>query len=427
MKRLMPWGLGLLLFLGSFCTISCSTPQKIKQPENPPITLEFWTLQMKDFAPLMLEMIGAYEKAHPQVKIHWVDVPFSEGEKRALTSMLSPHPPDVINLNPDFSAILASRGTLVDMNQAVPQSTRSQYLPVAWQGVSLGQQAFGLPWYLTSQVTVYNKALLKRAGLSGPPTSYPQLTAMAQTLHQKTQGYLLMPSISEGGRFFRVLYKANIPVWNAQGHVTFADHGAGEALQYWVNLYQQNSVPKESLTETPQGAVDRYQSGTLGMLLSGPNFLNIVRENALSIYQQTGVAPQFPQTSETIDLYQMILVVPANSAHPKQAVDFALFVTNAQNTLKLSQNAPVLPPHTALLQAPQFTQLSASSTLADKGRVLSARQLVRAHKAIPVHPKQAELNQIMDFSVQQALLGKLSATEAMAQAQQKMNQRLQTP
>ena len=72
------------------------------------ITIEFWTLQLSDFTPYMNSMIDEYEKSHPNIKIKWIDVPFSEGEKRVLASIMSNHVPDLVNLNPSFSSILAS-------------------------------------------------------------------------------------------------------------------------------------------------------------------------------------------------------------------------------------------------------------------------------------------------------------------------------
>ena len=47
-------------------------------------------------------IIKEYESKNPTIKIKWIDVPFSEGEKRILASILSNNPPDLINLNPDF-------------------------------------------------------------------------------------------------------------------------------------------------------------------------------------------------------------------------------------------------------------------------------------------------------------------------------------
>ena len=76
-----------------------------------------WTLQMSDFSDYMNNVISEFEKENPKVKIKWIDVPFSEGEKRTLASVLSDNPPDLINLNPDFSATLAQKGALAEINK----------------------------------------------------------------------------------------------------------------------------------------------------------------------------------------------------------------------------------------------------------------------------------------------------------------------
>lgn len=405
---------------------ACQPPQKVPRADKTgkTVTLEFWTLQMLGFADYIQGMIAEYEKQHPNVKIKWVDVPFSEGEKKALTSMLAQRSPDVINLNPDFSAILASRGALLNMNYWVSAKQRQSYLPVAWQAASLGQKTFGLPWYLSSAVTLYNQALLKKAGYSAPPATYEEMARMAQEMKGRTPGYILMPTITEGGRFFRILLKEGIPIWGDDGQLVFADSHAGEVLSFWVELYNNRLVPPESVTESHQAAVDRYQSGTLALLLTGPNFLNIVRENAPQVYKVTQVAPQFPVDSDSMDFSEMILVVPRRTPHPQEAVDFALFVTNAENTLKLSELAPVLPPHQSALASATFQRYDATDLMA-KARSISARQLLSAKTAMRIHPLQNRLNQIMDYYVQSALLGKLSPQDAMEKAQQDMNKLLQ--
>jgi putative chitobiose transport system substrate-binding protein len=417
--------LTVLLVVASVTLWGCQPPPKVpKVPTGQEkITLEFWTLQMLTFSDYINGMIGEYEKAHPNVEIKWVDVPFSEGEKKALTSMLAQQTPDVINLNPDFSAILASRGALLDMNDWVTPQQQEAYLPVAWQAASLDSQTFGLPWYLSSAVTLYNRELLQKAGFSSPPTTYEDMARMATVMKAKTPGYILMPSVTDGGRFFRVLQKAGVGIWDADHKLAFAENGAGKELAFWVRLYQSGLVPQESLTEGQQAAVDRYQSGTLGLLLTGPNFLNIVKENAPKIFAVTEVAPQFPAKSSSMDFSEMLLVVPKRTAHPKEAVEFALFVTNAQNTLKLAALAPVLPPHQSALRAKEFQQGQSTDILA-KARSVSAQQLLSAQTVMQINPQQNRLNQIMDFYVQSAFLGKRSPEEAMQKAQQDMNKLL---
>ena len=98
----------LLILIIALFTVGCSTKSDKKE-------VVFWTLQMGDFAPYINDVIKNYEILHDDVKIKWIDVPFSEGEKRALASVMTDNPPDLINLNPDFSALLAQRGILQEV------------------------------------------------------------------------------------------------------------------------------------------------------------------------------------------------------------------------------------------------------------------------------------------------------------------------
>jgi putative chitobiose transport system substrate-binding protein len=413
-------------FLLGFCFVSiltlmgCQSQPQQSSVSNDHIELEFWTLQMLNFKDYMENMIHAYEKTHPNVTIRWVDVPMSEGEKKAITAMLANKTPDVINLNPDFSAILASRNTLLDMNEFVTPEQQKTFLPVAWQAATLDKKTFGIPWYLSSAVTLYNTDILKKAGMVAPPETTEAMAKMAAQVKNKTKMYLLFPTISSGGRFFRMLQKQDIPIWDDQGRLIFADNGADKALRFWVDLYKKEAVPPESITEDNQAAVDRYQSGTLGLLLTGPNFLNIVKENAPQIFQKTNVAPQFPAQSKYMDFSEMLLVVPSRTKHPKEAVEFALYVANAKNTLKLSELAPVLPPQTAALNSSAFRQTYAKDILI-RARSVSAAQLMSAKTVFKVHPMQKRLNELMDFYVQSALLGKMTPEDAMKKAQADMN------
>ena len=59
-------------------------PQKTEQKIPAQTTKEvvFWSLQMGTFNNYMNPLIEQFEKENPDIKIKWIDVPYSEGEKR---------------------------------------------------------------------------------------------------------------------------------------------------------------------------------------------------------------------------------------------------------------------------------------------------------------------------------------------------------
>lgn len=418
------WVIGLLL-LASVSLLACGRPshpsQAAKRPA--PIVLELWTLQLMTFADVIRPMLDGFERAHPGVRVQWTDVPFNEGEKRALTAILGPNVPDVINLNPDFSAILAARGALYNVADLTTTSQRSALLPVAWQAVTLEPSLLvGVPWYITSRVTLYNRSLLARAGWHSPPRTMAELLTFARDLkHHAPQAYALMPHLTASGNFLKELQKHGVPLYDTQGRAVFADHQEAAALlAQWRTLLAERLVPPESLTEGPQAAVDRYQSGALALLMTGPNFLTTIRENAPALYAQTDVAPQFPQNAALSDFSTMILVIPKRSRHPRLAAELALWLTHARNQLALCDRAPVLPSAVAALHDERFQHPHARD-LAVRARSISAGQLLTARQAYRIRPQQKALGEVMDWRVQQALLGTIEPAAAMKQAQIAMN------
>lgn len=164
----------------------------LKPSNKPENDVVFWTLQMNDFAPYITGVISEFEKENPEIKIKWIDVPFSEGEKRTLASVLSDNPPDLINLNPDFTALLAQRGALYEIEE---QYTK-HYNQEITDALKYNGKLYSLPWYATSAVTIYNKELAAKAGVKLPET-YEDLADIAPAVRQK-QGHILC---------FRILQK----------------------------------------------------------------------------------------------------------------------------------------------------------------------------------------------------------------------------
>ena len=145
-----------------------------------PKEVTVWTLQMGDFSDYMYKIIRAYEKEHPNIQIKWVDVPFSEGEKRTLAAVMTDNPPDLINLNPDFSALLAQKGTL----EEIPAEAVEDFNPEIVKALMYNGKLYSIPWYATSAVTIYNKDLFSKSGLIRLPKTYKELAAVVDKLNQ---------------------------------------------------------------------------------------------------------------------------------------------------------------------------------------------------------------------------------------------------
>ena len=405
--------LTLCLIFATFLLSGCT-----KQMQEEKITVEFWTLQLSDFTPYMNSMINEYEKSHPNIKIKWIDVPFSEGEKRVLASIMSNHVPDLVNLNPSFSSTLASKGTLSDISAYSDKQDFDDFLHPAMNLCTQNEKIYCIPWYITSSITLYNSDLTEKAGIKKLPQKDEELYEFAKQIKSKTGKYALMPTLSEDGYMLKNLVKHNIHIIDEKTEqVSLNTTDVQNIYKIWSELYSKGFIPKESITQTHREALEKYMSGELAMLQTGANFLVMIKDNAPDIYKKTKLAPQLNLENGVVDFSMMNLIIPEKSKHQKEALEFALFLTSEKNQLEFSKLAPVLPSSKKALDNNFF---DSDSTLIEQGRKISAYQMKTGKKNIPLYPQQKEINTTMDYATQKIILKKETPQNALDEAEEKL-------
>lgn len=370
----------------------------------------FWTLQMNDFAPYMNKVISEFEAQNPDVKIKWIDVPFSEGEKRTLASVLSDNPPDLINLNPDFTVLLAQRGALYQIDE---QYTK-QYNQSIINSLKTNGKLYSLPWYATSAVTIYNKDLLAKSGAKMPAT-YKDLAQIAPQIKQKTGAYVLLPNITENDTMARILNKYGVTPNNINSQKS------QEVFELFKNLYEKDLIPKESITQTHREALEKYMAEKIVFFQAGANFLTMIKENAPSTYANTDVAPQIVGELGQNDFSLMNFVIPTRAKHKNEALKFALFLTNSENQLAMAKLTNILAVNEETLQNEFYTKYD-EKDLMSKARIISAKQLNKIEPTFMPARNQKEINILVNEAVQQILLNKATTKNILDNLSDKMKE-----
>ena len=385
----------LLIFIIVFLLILTAPLSSLKNHGTNENEVIFWTLQMSDFSDYMNGVIRDFEKENPEIKIKWIDVPFSEGEKRTLASVLSDNPPDLINLNPDFSATLAQKGTLYE----IPPESLTDFNDGIVESLKYKGKLYSIPWYATSAVTIYNKDIFKKAGINVPKT-YEELKNSAEIAKVKTNSYIFLPNITENDTMLRILNKYGI-----NSHENINSKKSAEVFDMFKTLYQKNLIPKESITQTHREALEKYMSGNIALFQAGANFLNMIKENAPSIYAVTDVAPQLTGALGQNDFSLMNFVIPQKAKHKKEALKFALFLTNEENQLELAKLTNIIATNKKALNNDFYTIYDDTNLMA-KARVISAKQLDKVEPVLKSGRNQKDINNLINASVQEILLDK---------------------
>lgn len=377
----------LLFLLSTFLLTGCTTKQADRE-------ITFWTLQMGDFAPYMNEVIKTYESNHEGIKIKWIDVPFSEGEKRTLAAVMTDCPPDLINLNPDFSAMLAQKGTL----QEIELSKLDEFTPEIVEALKYKGKIYSIPWYATSAITIYNKDLFNKSGLLRLPKTYNELASVSEKIKTKTGAYSYLPTITENDTMVKILNKYGISETK-----DFNSKESVKVFEMFKDLYQKGLIPAETITMTHREALEQYMAGKLVFYQGGANFLNMIKENAPKIYAQTDVAEQIKGPVGQNDFSVMNFVIPLRAKHKQEALDFCLYLTNEENQLKLAKLTNVIATNSNALNDEFYKDYS---DLTSKSRSISAKQIQKITPVFKQKEGQKEINLGVNMAVQSILLNK---------------------
>ena len=394
-------------------------------PAAPRTTLEFWTISLQPFfTEYMNRLIAGYEKANPGVDIRWVDVQFQAIEQKLLAAIAGRVPPDVVNLNVEFTVRIAEKGALLDMDGVVPAAQRTKYFDGLWASSRFGGRSYGIPWYIAPPVLIYNTDLFQKAGLNvaTPPATEEQMVNAARTIKQRAQAYGFMPLI-DGTRLMHRFRENGLPMLSAGGKRAIFNTPAHVAyLQRTVDLFKQDYFPEDTLRRGFTGAVERYSAGQLGMLLVGPQFLLRIKESNPEVYAKTAVAPYPMGRGRVIHAGLMTLTVPKASPRQQEAMKFALYVTNDANQLEFSKQSVVFPSTKQAAANPYFRQGGAGAEW--RARAIAVDELRYGRDLTVVVPNQSELYKIFREAVESAFFGKMSAKEALDWAVREWNARL---
>jgi putative chitobiose transport system substrate-binding protein len=421
-KQLALWGLfGLLLSW----LISCQST-----PSNPTASgekggIQFWTMQLQpQFTPYFTELIGNFTTTNPDITVKWDDVPWDAMQSKILTSISAKTAPDVVNLNPNFASQLAGKNAWLDLSSKVSPEVQKQYLPKIWQANTLNNLSFGIPWYLTTRVTIYNQDLLKKAGITAPPATYEELAKVAKAVKDKTGKYAFFITFSPGdsGEVLESLVQMGVKLVDEQGKAAFDTPEGLAAFKYWVDLYQQGLLPPEVLTQGHRHGVELYQSGSTALLSSGAEFLKTIEKNAPTIAKASAAAPQITGKTGKKNVAVMNLVIPRDSKQADEALKFALFVTNADNQLAFTQQGGTLPSNIeAIERYIAKLEKESSGSSVEQARKVSAGQLKDAEVLIPPMKNFNQLQKLIYENLQAAMLKQKTVEQAVKDSAEAWN------
>jgi multiple sugar transport system substrate-binding protein len=291
--------------LGAGCTTTGGSTQP--QVTTGPADLTFWNTGGEEEGQVMQAVADLYKQSHPQVTIKVTAVPWEEGHAKVLAAATSRTGPDIISGGLSWGIEFGELGGMIDLRQYGIDTIKNQVQPGQWASiVSTGGAVYGLPMDMTNYVFYYRTDLLQKAGVSGPPKTWDELTAAIDKL--RTSG-IKNPFALDWGtlgwlNYFNFLKQAGGSLYSPDcKSVAINSPQAETALTFWADLHRKYGAPNAA-PDVPAGLAN----GTIAMAYSGGRPLRCrrappvrVRSSAAasSASCRTRSSPPRPRTSSS--------------------------------------------------------------------------------------------------------------------------------
>ncbi len=191
-----------------------------------------------------------FEAANAGMDLKVEQQPWKDRDQKLATAFSGGNAPDVLVLNPDQIPQYVKNGSLEPVDKAV-ESAKDNFLPGALKALTVDGKLYGAPIYHTVTTTLYNKALLDKAGIKTPPQTWDEIKAAAPKLKAAgvaTLDYSASPEATLNLNYYPLLWQAGGSVFAPDGKkVAFNEPAGVEALTFLTSLYSEGAVPAAGL------------------------------------------------------------------------------------------------------------------------------------------------------------------------------------
>ena len=221
------------------------------------------------------QLIPAFERANPQIKVEVQQIPWSAAHEKLLTAYVGDATPDIAMLGntwvPEFSAVDA----LVPLDSLVASSTdapKADYFPGIWNTNVVDGVTYGIPWYTDTRVIFYRTDLLAAAGYNTMPTTWADWRAAMVKIKSRmtARQYPLLIPITEWPPPVILGLQAGSTLLKDNGQYgAFHDPPFMKAFDFYVSLYHDGLAPMLSGSEI-SNLYQEFERGNIAMYISGP-------------------------------------------------------------------------------------------------------------------------------------------------------------
>jgi len=353
-------------------------------------------------------LAASFMKDNPGTTVNVTPVDWGQAVAKLTTAIAGHQTPDVSQMGTDMMAQFAGTTAL----EAVPASFQSStFFESAWNTNIVNGTVFGVPWYVETRLLYYRTDIAEKAGITKPPATWDDLTAMAKAMQAKGGAkWGLSLGTKYWGEYLPFLWSNGGDVMDAQGKFQLNSPAAVEALTFYQSFFKDGLSPKS----VPEGfdITPAFVAGTHPMFFSGPWHLGLIKKAGGADFDgKWAIAPMPKKVSATSFIGGSNLVVYKDSKNKDLAWKFVQYLADPK-----TQVAWYATPGVADL--PAVLASWDDPTLKDDKNVAMFGAQLKDTKAQPAISTWSELATALNGTLEKLTVSGMDPAAAAAEMQQ---------
>ncbi|MGP3910067.1 sugar ABC transporter substrate-binding protein [Nonomuraea sp. 10N515B] len=312
------------------------------------------------------KVIAEFEQAN-KVKVNLQKYQWPDLRTRLLADFASGTVPDLVEEPGGWVQEFAISGNARSLQDFVDRDGQAMGFPSDWQPVTVERNSYqgkvyGVQLHFTCNTLLYNKAMLRDAGVE-VPTTWEEFLAAAQKL---TKDGVYGVALNQDYTYvWPWLNQAGVTPYDPQtGKVMTPMEDAVAALQFQADLVHKHKVAPVPVSSTDySGPQKLFSAKRAAMILTGPWDLDPIRKTSPDI--ELGVAPPLKNKVQATQAAGVSMFVPAKATRPELSWDFIKRITAIEVEQAATKETGMLMPRVSWTELPEVQSNEVIKVFAD--------------------------------------------------------------
>ncbi len=328
------------------------------------VSIEFWHAMRGEKKDAITSLVNQFMKENPDVIVKEVGMVSPDRRAngndytylytRMIQALAMQKQPDLAQVYENWTTQFVEISAITPVSHfdgtkyALSAADKNDFFPIFRDACSYNNVMWSVPFNKSIYVMYYNEEMLKKAGIA-PPKTWEQLRDAAAKLTVRngdqvaTYGLSYVPSVDIMGH---LLYSYGGDFISGS-EASFGSKVGLDAMNYWVSLTNKDRTASPSF-----GAYDDFLKGKSAIYLDTTSRIGSLKESCKFKYGITTL----PTGSSKVYQCAGTNLAIFSSAEPKKLAAWRLakFLTNKENTVKLSIATGYLPVRQSAYASPEY-------------------------------------------------------------------------